>query len=97
MESSDKKPAVVHNESKSRFEVEVGGNLAHADYLLSGDTIVMHHTWVPPELRGQGLAGPIVRAALEHARERGLKVVPQCSYVATYIKRHHEFADLVAG
>jgi predicted GNAT family acetyltransferase len=37
----------------------------------------------------------VVRAALEHARERGLKVRPACSYVRTYLRRHSEWQDLV--
>jgi uncharacterized protein len=29
------------------------------------------------------------------ARSRGLKVVPRCSFVAGYLRRHPEYQDLV--
>jgi predicted GNAT family acetyltransferase len=89
-------PAVVHNAAASRFEVNVEGQLAGAEYEFVGGNMVFTHTLVPPALRGRGLAEHLVRAGLAHAREHGLRVVPQCSYVATFIKRNAEFADLLA-
>ena len=47
---------VVHNESKSRFEMEVGGQLAVAEYRRDGDRMLFTHTEVPPQFRGHGLA-----------------------------------------
>jgi len=86
---------VQHNVALSRFETEVSGHLSIAEYDLRGDQMVMTHTFVPPELRGQGIAEKLVRAALEHARSRHWRVVPACSYVATFIQRHAEFQPLV--
>jgi len=54
----------------------------------------MNHTSVPDELRGQGVAGRLVKTALGAARAAGVKVDPQCSYVALYMERHPEYADL---
>jgi predicted GNAT family acetyltransferase len=51
---------------------------------------------VPAAIGGRGIAGRLVRAALEHARAAGLKVVPRCSYVADYLDKHPEYADLRA-
>ena len=45
---------------------------------------------------GRGIAGAIVKFGLEHAREKSLIVVPQCSYVAAFVKRHSEYQDLLA-
>jgi uncharacterized protein len=86
---------VRHNPAQSRFEIEVDGRLAVAEYADSGDALVFTHTFVPPELRGGALAPRLVRAGLEFARANGRRVVPQCSYVARFIERHREFADLV--
>jgi len=89
-------PVVGHDEASTRFIISTDGHLAHADYTLEGGRIVFTHTSVPPELRGRGLAEHLVRAALAHARLHKLRVVPACSYVATFIERHREFRDLLA-
>ncbi|MEN9677800.1 MAG: hypothetical protein RIS76_3696 [Verrucomicrobiota bacterium] len=68
--------------------------MALAEYHLEGGRMALTHTFVPPELRGRGLAERVVRAALEHARTLGLRVVPQCSYVDSFLRRHPELADL---
>ena len=86
---------VENNESERRFQIGSGGEMAVLEYRLSGDEIALTHTEVAPELEGRGLAARLARAALEHARERGLKVVPLCSFVATYIRRHPEYEPLV--
>jgi predicted GNAT family acetyltransferase len=51
---------------------------------------------VPPEGRGQGIAGKLLDALITDAREQGFKIVPQCSYVAAAFRRHPEWADLLA-
>jgi predicted GNAT family acetyltransferase len=86
---------VRHNAAESRFETEIEGRLSVADYELRGTDMMMTHTFVPPELRGRGIAEKIVRVALEHARSERLRVVPACSYVAAFIKRHPEFSPLL--
>lgn len=87
---------VRHDEAQSRFVAEIDGHLAHADYAIEGDRMVFTHTFVPPELRGRGVAEQLVRPALAHARAHRLRVVPACSYVAAFIQRHAEFRDLLA-
>lgn len=63
---------------------------------ISFDTRRCIHTEVPEALEGRGIAGRIVRFALDDVRARGLKAVPRCPYVAGYISRHPEYQDLVA-
>ena len=86
---------IRHNVPFSRFETELDGKLAVADYRLDGKIMVFTHTFVPPEMRGRGVAEKLVRAALEWARAQGRHVVPQCSYVAVFVERHAEYQDLV--
>ena len=88
---------VRHNPAASRYETEVDGHLALAEYAEEGDRIVFKHTYVPPELRSRGIAEKLVRAVLEEARREGRRIVPQCSYVALFIRRNPEFQPLVAG
>ena len=88
--------AVQHNAAASRYEAVVDGHLAVAEYQLDGDRMTFTHTFVPPELRGRGIAEKLVRPALEWARTEKRRVVPACSYVAVFIERHPEFRDLLA-
>ncbi len=85
---------VRHNVAEHRYELRVDGKLAVAGYTLDGARQIFTHTFVPPELRGRGLAEKLVRAALADARAAGRKVVPACSYVSTFLARHREYADL---
>jgi len=85
------------NELRQRFELSIDGKVALLAYEQRGEhLLVFTHTFVPEELRGQNLAARLTRAALDDARRQGKKVVPQCSYVATYLDRHREYADLRA-
>ncbi|MFM8334844.1 MAG: GNAT family N-acetyltransferase [Opitutaceae bacterium] len=86
-------PVVVHAPESRRFEIRLGEALAVAEYVRGEGEIVLTRTFVPPELRGRGLAERLVRAALEFARTERLRVVPACSYVAVFVERH---PDLVA-
>lgn len=87
---------VRHNIERSRYEITREGGTAFAEYERRGDLIVATHTVTPAALRGQGLAGQLVRAMLADARGQGLKVVPECSYVAAYFASHPEEQDLRA-
>ena len=88
---------IRNNEEESQFETTVDGHVALTAYDLEDpNRIVFTHTDVPEALAGRGIAGEIVKFGLDHAREKKLTVVPQCAYVASYIKRHPEYQDLVA-
>jgi len=87
---------VQHNPAASRFEAKVGAFTAVAEYLVRDGRVVFTHTFVPPELRGRGLAEKLVRVGLEWVRLEGKKAVPECSYVAAFIERHGEYQGLVA-
>jgi hypothetical protein len=86
---------VVHNAAESRFEARVKGLLCVCVYRLTDGVMRMTHTEVPPMLEGRGIASELVAAAVEHARENGLKVAPLCSYVRAWIRRHPAAQDLL--
>ncbi len=44
----------------------------------------------------QAIGSAIARAALDSARARGLRVIPQCPFIRAYIERHPEYQDLTA-
>ena len=61
-----------------------------------GPLRIADHTFVPPAMRGQGVAQVLVEALVADARELGFKIVPQCSYVEALFRRHPEWAGLLA-
>jgi len=86
----------VHRPEAHRFEATLDGHTGRLDYALSGDVMTLVHTEVDPALEGRGVAGALVRAALDHARASGLKVRPHCDYAASYMDRHPETNSLRA-
>lgn len=90
-------PAIVvrDNRTKNRYEADVGDEFAVVVYALDGDRITFLHTEVPEDAEGKGIASALVRFALDDARSRSLVVIPRCPYVTRWIKRHHEYRDLV--
>ena len=86
--------AIYHLPASHRFATDVDGHTGYVEYQPQGEVIAITHTIVPSEIGGRGIAAELVRAALEHAREHGLKIDPQCSYAASYLDKHAEYADL---
>jgi len=86
---------VIDNAEAGRFEVRLGEAVAFAEYRLLQSGMLFPHTEVPPAFEGRGVGSKLVRTAVDSARERGLKVIPVCTFFAGYIKRHPEYHDLV--
>lgn len=89
-------PDIRHDAAAHRFEILVDGSLCELDYTLEHDVMTITHTGVPEAVGGRGLAGALVRTAMETARAQGWKVVPACSYASVWVQRHPEFDDLRA-
>ena len=88
---------VVHNTDKQRYEIHVDGILAgiteaHED----GEVVTFPHTKVFEQFEGQGLGSELVAGALDDVRVRGKKIVAQCPYVARFVEKHQDYADLIA-
>ena len=87
---------VRNNTALSRFELDVDRTNAFAISRLSPGKVIITHTETPPALRGRGIASRLVQGALELIRADGMKVVAGCSFVADYLDKHPEFADVAA-
>ncbi len=87
---------IRNNRERNRYELTVDGHIAHADYKIEGTTITFTHTLVPPALEGKGIASRLIAHALADARDQDLSVIPKCPFVAAYIEKHPEWANLLA-
>jgi predicted GNAT family acetyltransferase len=87
---------VRDNREKSRFELDIGSDIAFANYRLTPSAVIITHTETPAALRGRGVASELVKGALELIRRDGRKVIAGCGFVVDYLDKHPEHADLVA-
>lgn len=87
--------AVRDNKAQSRFELDVEGGVAFANYRLAPSAVIITHTETPRALRGQGIASSLVEGALQLIRADGHKVIAGCGFVVDYLHKHPEYADMV--
>lgn len=87
---------VRNQPEQSRYAVflddELGGFTAYQE---SGREISLTHTEIDSRFEGQGLGSRLARGALDDVRARELSLLPLCSFINGYVKRHEEYLDLV--
>lgn len=89
--------SVVDVPDRGRFEIRLGDRVVGlASYHVENGTMTLPHTEVDPSVGGRGIGSALVAGVLAAARERGLTVLPYCSFVRHYIQQHPEEIDLVA-
>jgi predicted GNAT family acetyltransferase len=89
-------PDVTNNETLHRFETDVEGDTALLEYRVRGGALWLLHTEVPEKGQGKGIAAALARAAFDHARAAGQPVVPMCSFVVSYLRKHPELLPQIA-
>lgn len=77
------------------------GEKSHPDAELTyqrkdTQTIIADHTFVDEKLRGEGVAGKLFNELIAYAREKNLKIIPECSYVKQKMERTSEYDDVLA-
>ena len=87
---------VVERPETGRFELDFPGGQAFAVYRVDGDRIVVTHTEVPPAFNGRGIGSQLAQGIFQIARASGRRVVPRCSFVAAWARRHPDYADVLA-
>lgn len=89
---------IQHDATKQEFTTTRDGHTAELAYARPSDDVIdFTHTFVEEALRGQGLADELARTALAYAREQKLRVKTTCTFMASFVKRHHtEYADILA-
>jgi uncharacterized protein len=86
---------VVRDIDHDRIEMTIGDQTAFLTYRLKDNVLSLIHTEVPPALRGKRIGDALARAVLNDAKDHGRMVKPYCPFVAGFISRHPEYADLI--
>ena len=90
---------VREDEPRSRFVLPIEAEAVAAAYYQTDDENrrVLTHTEVPSEYMGGGIGSALARGVFDMARARGFKLVLRCSFMAAWLARHPDYADVVAG
>lgn len=89
---------VEHDAAANRFVVRLTAGDAVLSYLPAGAGVLdFRSTYVPPPARGQGIAGRLVRTALDYAREQGCRVIPSCWYVREWVEQNPDYRPLLVA
>ena len=91
--------AITHDKDHNQFMVIVEGKTATLKYSILADekTLDYYSTYVPSELRGRQIGQELAKFALDFAVDNGYQVIPTCSFVEQFIKRHPEYKKIVAS
>lgn len=87
---------IVDNKIFSQYEMRINGNLAKIEYSNKSGKIFLIHTEIPEELAGQGVASYLTKETFRLIEEQGMKIVPMCKYIKTFVRKHPEYHSLVA-
>ncbi|MEU8842645.1 GNAT family N-acetyltransferase [Streptomyces roseus] len=94
-ESPTTAPVVRHVDARHRYEILVDDSRAGLTAYRDRDhQRVFFHTEIDEAYAGQGLAAVLVQQALADVRASGRRIVPVCPYVAKFLTKHREFADI---
>lgn len=90
--------SIVDNLGEQRYEAQLGGEVVgFIAYRRGPGHIDLLHTEVYQGYEGRGLAGRLASGALDDARARAVRVTLSCPFMAGYVERHPEYADLVGS
>ena len=87
---------IRENIEKKRFETEVENKIALIEYIRAEDKMYLTHTEVPKALEGKGIASSMTKQVLQQIKDENLKLVPLCPFIASYIRRHPEWKEILA-
>lgn len=87
---------IQHDTKKHCFYVNFDNTQCALKYDVAEEGVLnFRSTYVPEAYRQQGIAGKIVKEGLEYAKANNYKIIPSCSFVKAFIKRHPEYAELI--
>ena len=88
--------SIRHEPDNTRFVAAIGAASAVLEYSsIDDETLDYSHTFVPSEVRGQGIASAITEHALKYALDNDFAVIPSCPFVAAFIQSNPKYRKLV--
>jgi uncharacterized protein len=95
-DTDEEMSSLIHdNREKSRFELDVNGQIVFANYRRQDSVLAILYVEAPPLLRGTGAASRLMQGIVEIARSEGRKIAPLCGYAASWIHGHEEHRELL--
>lgn len=89
---------VRDNPDAGRYELTLDGELAGtAEYRDRGGRRIFVHTVVDRAHAGRGLGNRLAAGALDDAIARGMRVIPRCPFMRSYIERHPDYRVAISG
>ncbi len=76
---------------------DAGKMVAEVTFPTVDGVSVIDHTFVDPSLRGQGVAGKLVKLAAQTILDNGNKIGATCPYAVTWFERHPEYPVVCSG
>lgn len=74
----------------------LGNEEAELTYAKPEERVIdFQHTFVPEEFRNNGVGDQLIQAGLQYAQQQQFQVIASCPFVASYIRRHQEYASLL--
>jgi predicted GNAT family acetyltransferase len=88
---------LINNGPKGCFKASENGiETGHMNYKWSGcETIIIYHTRIHPEFEGKGIGRKLVMEAVKDAREKHLKIIPECPFVKSIFDNVPEISDVL--
>lgn len=87
-----------HDEDRGRYSLWQGATyIGFLGYTVQDGVATLQHTIINEEYGRHGYARALVTLVLDEMRGRGLRIVPECTYVAGFLRRYPEYNDLLAS
>lgn len=87
---------IVKGDHKFYIGKDEKNPIAEITYKVESNNVInVDHTYVSDELRGQGIAGKLVKVMTDFAREENLKIIPTCPYVKNKMEDTPAYHDLI--
>jgi predicted GNAT family acetyltransferase len=86
-----------HNNNSGTFFIEKSGErIAEMTYEQHNGKMVIDHTQVDDQLRGQNIGFELVKQGVDYARRSGLRIIAACPFAKKVIEEHADFRDVLA-
>jgi predicted GNAT family acetyltransferase len=84
----------LNEENRGGFYIDKDNiHIAEMVIAIKDNKLIVFHTEVEPELKGQNIGKLLLETMVEYARKNNLKVVPYCPFVRGQFKRHEKEYD----